>query len=112
MRARASVRASVHECATADVLERSYSSLGKRLSSTAAQPKWWCQKTKPLTRILLCIFPPSEGEAERPCYGLAAATTTESANTEMVGMENSVAHPSIIKCNKTSPLIHTQKAFR
>lgn len=91
-----------HERATADALESSYSSLGKRLSSSAAQPKWWCQKTKPLIHILLCIFLPRQGEAERQCYGLAAATATESANTEMVGKENSVAHPSIIKCNKTS----------
>lgn len=75
----------------------------KRLSFTAVQPKWWCQKTKPLKRTLLCIFPLPEGEAERQCYGLAAATTTESANTKMVGTENSVAHPSITECNKTSP---------
>lgn len=97
------MRVYVHECATADVPERSFRSLGKRLSFTAAQPKWWHQKTKPLIRILLCIFPPPEEEAERQCYGLAAATTTESANPKMVGTENSVAHPSIIKCNKTSP---------
>lgn len=101
MRARAC--AYVHECVKADVLETSFGSLGKRLSFTVSESKWWCQKTKPSICILLCIFPPPEWETERQHYGLAAASTTESANTKIVGTENSVARLSIIKCNKTSP---------
>lgn len=48
-------------------------------------------------------FPPPEWETEGQRYGLAAASTTESANTKIVGTENSVARLPVIKYNKTSP---------
>lgn len=54
--------------------------------------------------VVFCVFfPPPEWETERQRYGLAAASTTESANTKIVGTEDSVARLSIIKRNKTSP---------
>lgn len=58
---------------------------------------------KPINLYSSVYFPPPEWETERQRYGLAAISTTESANTKIVGTENSVAHPSIIKRNKTSP---------
>lgn len=58
---------------------------------------------KPINLYSSVYFSPPEWETERQRYGLAATSTTESANTKIVGTENSVAHLSIIKCNKTSP---------
>lgn len=56
-------------------------------------------------------FPPPEWETEGQRYGLAAASTTESANTKIVGTENSVACLSIIKYNKTSLKYTHKKPF-
>lgn len=104
MRACASVHVPVHECAMADILERSYTSLGKGFLLLLHSQNGGARRQNHRYIFLpLCIFLLPEGEAERQRYGLAAATTTESANTKMVGTENSVAHPSIIKRNKTSP---------